>query len=92
MEKPKIEGDVITIPSSDSFLADVDNFLENILLQLKVFIHIRQMPGRQRQIIQIVIKFNLWIAKQLVEKHRGEIGFQSSPAGTTFTVTLPAVK
>ena len=36
MEKPKIEGDVITIPSSDSFLADVDNFLENILLQLKI--------------------------------------------------------
>ena len=36
MEKPKIEGDVITIPSSDSFLADVDNFLENILQKLKI--------------------------------------------------------
>jgi serine/threonine-protein kinase RsbW len=36
MEKPKIEGDVITIPSSDLFLADVDNFLENILQKLKI--------------------------------------------------------
>lgn len=36
MEKPKIEGDVITIPSSDSFLVDVDDFLESILQKLKI--------------------------------------------------------
>ncbi len=36
MENPKIEGNVITIPSSDSYLADVDNFLEAILRDLKI--------------------------------------------------------
>ena len=36
MEKPQIEGNVITIPSSDKYLADVDTFLEGILRELNV--------------------------------------------------------
>jgi serine/threonine-protein kinase RsbW len=36
MEKPQIEGNVITIPSSDSYLADVDSFLEGVLRELEV--------------------------------------------------------
>ncbi len=31
MEKPKIVGNVITIPSSDEYLLDVDSFLEGTL-------------------------------------------------------------